>query len=273
MMLALINELLGLPAPAAEHAPLVDNMLEFVHWFMLILFVGWFSFFVYTLIRFHKSRNPKASYKGVKSHLSTHAEVGVVLVEAVLLIGFAIPIWSSRVNEFPKEGAAMVRAYGKQFGWNFWYPGVDNIYGKTSVELISASNPLGLDKTNPAALDDMVIMGNMRTPVGRPVIVEVSSQDVIHNFAMPHMRIAHDALPGSLIPIWFTPTKVGEYEVICGQLCGAGHYSMKAIVTVEPAADYDAWIQAAAPKPPAAVQSSPDKPSVVVAKSKPAATY
>lgn len=261
MFLALINELLGQPEAASRHAPLIDNMLEMAHWLMATLFVGWSIFFTYVLIRFRKARHPKADYHGVKTKLSTHIEVSVVLVEAVLLLGFALPIWSSRVNEFPSEGATMVRAFGQQYLWNFWYPGADQVYGNRKIELISAANPLGLDKSDAAALDDLIITGNMRLPVDRPAIIEVTSKDVIHNFAMPSMRIAHDAIPGSLIPIWFTPNKEGDYEVICGQLCGNGHYSMKAGVTVEPPADFDAWIQAAVPKLPAAAQANDQPPS------------
>lgn len=270
IILGLINEILGQPAAASEHAPLIDNMLEFAHWLMLILFVGWFSFFVITLFKFHKSKNPKASYHGVKTKLSTHVEVSVVIVEAVLLLGFALPIWSTRVNEFPKKGATMVRAYGQQYVWNFWYPGADGVFGPRKNELIGAANQIGLDKSDLSAKDDIVTTGSMRLPVDRPVIIELGSKDVIHNFAMPSMRMAHDAIPGSMIPIWFKPIKEGEYEVICGQLCGSGHYSMKAGVTVEPQADFDAWIQAAVPKLPAAVQVGENSPSTVsVGSSKP----
>ncbi|MEO7934467.1 MAG: hypothetical protein ABIT76_15065 [Chthoniobacterales bacterium] len=271
MFLALINELLGLPQAASEHAPLIDNMLEMAHWLMATLFIGWFTFFTYVLFRFHKSRNPKANYHGVKTKISTHIEVSVVLVEAVLLLGFALPIWSSRVNEFPKKGATMVRVYGQQFAWNFWYPGADGVYGKRDLQLIGAANQLGLDKNDPAAKDDIVTTGTMQLPVNRPVIVEVSSKDVIHNFAMPNMRIAHDAIPGSLVPIWFTPNKEGEYEVICGQLCGSGHYSMKATVTVESQADFDGWIQAAVPKLPVSAQLRSLSPATAsIAPEKPA---
>ncbi|HEX8372659.1 MAG TPA: hypothetical protein VF585_07760 [Chthoniobacterales bacterium] len=255
MFLALINELLGLPPAASEHAPLIDNMLEMAHWLMVTLFVGWFTFFVYVLFRFHKSRNPKASYHGVKTKLSTHIEVSVVLVEAVLLLGFALPIWSARVNEFPKSGATMVRVYGEQFAWNFWYPGVDGVFGRRDLRLITASNPLGLDKSDPSALDDAQVKNSMQVPIDKPVIVEISSKDVIHNFALHEMRIAHDALPGSLIPMWFTPNKLGDYEIICAQLCGSGHYSMKGMFTVAPQEEYDTWIKSFVPKLPATAQA------------------
>src|ERR1044071_8870828 len=99
--LALINELIGQPPNASEHGFQIDHILEFSHWFMGALFVGWSSFFIYVLIRFRKSRQPKADHYGVKSAISTHLEFSVVLIEAVLLVGFAIPLWAKRVNQFP----------------------------------------------------------------------------------------------------------------------------------------------------------------------------
>ncbi len=80
-------------------------------------------------------------------------------------------------------------------------------------------------------------------PVDRPVIIELSSKDVIHNFAFTHMRIAQDAIPGQIIPMWFKPIKTGSYEVVCGQLCGLGHYSMKGTLVVDTPADYQAWLK------------------------------
>jgi cytochrome c oxidase subunit 2 len=80
-------------------------------------------------------------------------------------------------------------------------------------------------------------------PVDRPVIIELSSRDVIHDFFLTDMRIAADAIPGSQIPMWFTPIKTGTYEVICGQLCGLGHYGMKGTLVVDTPADYQAWLK------------------------------
>src|ERR1051325_5143139 len=101
--LALINEFLGQPPNASEHGYQIDHILEFSHWFMGALFLGWSAFFVYVLIRFRKSRQPIANHEGVTSGISTHLEFAVVLIEAVLLLGFAIPLWASRVNRFPEE--------------------------------------------------------------------------------------------------------------------------------------------------------------------------
>ena len=242
--LALINEFLGQPPNASEHGYQIDHILEFSHWFMGALFVGWSLFFIFVLIRFRKGRHPVADHAGVRSGISTHLEFSVVLIEAVLLLGFAIPLWAKRVNEFPPtKDTILVHAVGQQFNWNFHLPGPDGQFGRRDVGFVTNSNPLGLDPNDPAGKDDLVTLGELHVPVDRPVIIELSSKDVIHNFCLPHMRIAADAIPGSLIPMWFKPIKTGTYEVVCGQLCGLGHYGMKGTLVVDTPEDYQAWLK------------------------------
>jgi cytochrome c oxidase subunit II len=242
--LALLNELIGLPPNASEHGYQIDHIIEFSHWFMAALFVGWSVFFVYVLLRFRKSRHPVADHEGVKSGISTHLEFAVVLIEAVLLIGFAVPLWAKRVNQFPEDkDAIIVHAIGQQFNWNFHLPGPDGQFGKREIGLVSNSNPLGLDSRDPAAKDDIQTLSELHVPVDRPVIIELSSKDVIHNFALHPMRIAQDAIPGQIVPMWFKPIKKGSYEVVCGQLCGLGHYSMKGMLVVDSPEDYQAWLK------------------------------
>jgi cytochrome c oxidase subunit 2 len=208
------------------------------------LFVGWSCFFIYVLIRFRRSRHPVADHVGVKSGISTHLEFAVVLIEAVLLLGFAIPLWGRFVNEFPDtKDAILVHAIGQQFNWNFHLPGPDGQFGRRDVSLVSNSNPIGLDPAAEESKDDLVVLGELHVPLNRPVIVEVSSKDVIHNFALPHMRAAQDAIPGSIIPLWFKPIKTGNYEIVCGQLCGLGHYSMKGMLVVDTPEDFQAWLK------------------------------
>lgn len=241
----MLNELAGMYPNASEHGYLIDNMLEFCHWFMLTLFVGWTSFFAFTLFRFHKSRNPKANYHGVKSHFSSHIEFSVVLVESVLLLGFALPLWGRRVNEFPKPDTnpLVIRVVAQQFMWNFHYPGPDGRFGKARADLISTANQLGIDRTDLNAKDDIVMPNQLHLPVNRDVILRISSKDVIHSLSLQSMRIGQDAIPGMEVPIWFKPVKKGTYDVICGQLCGAGHSGMKATMIVESQTDFDSWLK------------------------------
>ena len=266
--LAVINELIGMPPNASEHGYQIDHIIEFSHWFMGALFVGWSAFFIYVLLRFRRSKHPVADHEGVKSGISTHLEFAVVLIEAVLLIGFAIPLWAKRVNSFPEDkDAIIVHAIGQQFNWNFHMPGPDGVFGRRDIGLVTPSNGLGLDPNDPASKDDLVFIGELHVPKDRPVIIELSSKDVIHNFALPHMRSAQDAIPGQIIPMWFKPVKTGTFEVVCGQLCGYGHYSMKGSLVVDEPAEYQAWLKekaelAAPPTAPAPNDRPPGEPPV-----------
>ena len=242
--LAFLNELIGLPPNASEHGYQIDHIIEFSHWFMGGLFVGWSAFFIYVLLRFRRSKHPVADHEGVKSGISTHLEFAVVLIEAVLLIGFAIPLWAKRVNSFPEDkDAIVVHVVGQQFNWNFHMPGPDGVFGRRDVSLVTNSNPMGIDYSDPASKDDITAGGELHVLKDRPVIIELSSKDVIHNFALPHMRIAQDAIPGQIIPMWFKPIKTGTFEIVCGQLCGLGHYSMKGSVVVDEPAEYQTWLK------------------------------
>jgi cytochrome c oxidase subunit 2 len=237
-----LNRLMGMPDNASEHGYTIDHMLEFCHWFMLALAVGWSIFFVYTLIKFRAGKAPKADYYGVRTKASTHVEFTVIIIDVLLLIGFAIPLWARRVTHFPTGNAITIKVVGEQFRWNFHYPGPDGIFGRQDPSYISASNPLGLDSNDPAGKDDIVASNEMHIPLNRDVILEITSKDVIHSVAIQAMRIGQDAIPGSEIPIWFRPVKAGTYEIVCAQLCGAGHYSMKGTIVVDSEADYKSWL-------------------------------
>lgn len=242
--LALINEFLGMPPNASAEGYQVDHIIEFSHWFMGALFVGWWAFFIYCLWRFRQKRNPVANREGVTSGISTHLEFAVVLIDALLLIGFAIPLWAKRVDKVPAEkDAILVHAVGQQFSWNFHLPGPDGTFGRRDIALESSSNPLGIDYTDPAAKDDLTALGELHVPIDRNVIIDISSKDVIHDFDIPAMRMAQDAIPGQVIPIWFKPIKTGNFEIVCAQLCGLGHYGMKGMLVVDTPADYQAWLK------------------------------
>jgi cytochrome c oxidase subunit 2 len=256
-----INKLTGIVPNASEHGTNIDHMLEFCHWFMAVLFVGWSIFFLYTLWRFHEKRNPKANYYGVKSKASAHLEFVVVLLEAVILLGFALPLWGDRVSpeSWPdRDQALRVRAIGEQYGWSFHYPGPDGIFGRQDVRLIGGSNVIGLDPNDPAGADDIVSRNELYLVQYRPTVIEVSSKDVIHSLALHTMRMTQDAIPGSVIPMHFRPVKAGEFEIVCAQLCGGGHYAMKAKSVTVPVAEFESWQKdMLALKAPAATASVP----------------
>src|ERR1043166_621557 len=236
---------LGLPILGSQHGADVDNLILYVHLLMIALFVGWSAYFVYPVWRFRRSRNPKADYVGTTTHASSYIEGAVALVEAVLLIGFAIPLWARSVDKFPDPAKSTVlRVIAQQFAWNARYPGADGKFGSNRLDLIAADNPLGLDKTDPAAKDDVFAAGNeMAVPVGKPVIAHITSLDVIHSFKVVPLRMTQDANPGMSIPVHFVPTITNTYLIQCSQLCGNGHSSMRGVFKVLSQEDFDKWLK------------------------------
>ena len=251
----------GLPSVAAStQGPAIDNIISIVHWLMLILFVGWGAYFIYALIRFRESSNPKADYHGMKSHFSSYIEGAVAVIEVVLLFGFAFPIWASRVNDVPKgPDAVQIRVVAQQFAWNIHYPGDDGVFGKTSVGLVDeAENPIGLDRSDEFAKDDIFTINQLHIPVNTPINISLSSKDVIHSFGLPELRVKQDAIPGMVIPVWFEATMTSKeflkttggtaregqgFEIACAQLCGLGHYRMKGFMTIHDDEGYAAWLE------------------------------
>lgn len=238
-----INEFFGQTSVASQHGGLVDHMLGFVHWFMIALGVGWSIYLCIAFYRFRQTKTRRADYHGVRGHATTHIEIGVVIVEAILLLGFAFPLWSRQADEYPTSTDTIrMRALGEKFLWNFQYPGADGMLSTWSMTNVNgATNATGIDHNDPNSKDDFVSPTTMRLPVGRPVIVDVASKDVIHNLALVPMRAAQDATPGVKAHMWFMPTKTGTWDIICGQLCGPGHAQMKANLEVIEAKDYDEW--------------------------------
>lgn len=243
-MIEWINEIGGMHEVASRHGHVGNHMLALVHWFMAILFIGWSAFLVVILLKFHRRRSPKASYSGVTSHFSTHVEIGVVIVEIFLLLGFAIPLWATRADAQARptgDEVVNLRAVGEQYRWTFHYAGADKMVGLTAHERVSGANSVGLVEEDPNAADDFVSINELVVPVGRPVVIQVTSKDVIHGLAIVPMFSQQDAIPGSEIPMWFVPDKVGEWNIVCAQLCGAGHAQMVAYVKVVSSEDFDKW--------------------------------
>ena len=246
-----MNNLLGLPVLASEHGQDVDNLIIYVHWLMIVLFVGWVAYFAYALFRFHRSRNPKADYVGVKNHASNYIEAAVAIVEGVLLIGVAVPLWAKAVDKFPdKSQSTVMQVVAQQFAWNVRYPGKDAEFGRQEMKLVTEANVFGIDPSDPKGKDDAIGLNEMHVPFVknadgkiRPVIIYLSSKDVIHSFKVIALRITQDAIPGMRIPVWFRPTQEGRFQINCAQLCGIGHSTMAAgFLIIESQEAFDKWL-------------------------------
>lgn len=239
------THILGMPELASKNGQSVDALIVYVHWLMLALFIGWTGYFLYAIWRFQSKRNPKADYQGVKNHMSSYIELIVAAVEAVLLVGVAIPVWAKAVDHFPAaKDSTVIYVMAQQYAWNVRYAGLDGKFGRQDMSYISDTNVFGVDPNDPNGKDDIQTLNDIHVPVNKPVIVYVSSKDVIHSFKVVAMRVCQDAIPGLRIPCWFIPDKIGVYQVNCAQLCGPGHSQMTGgFLTVESQADYDKWIQ------------------------------
>jgi len=238
-----------MPLNASSHGHEIDMIIYLMHILMLVLCVGWSIFFIVCLLKFNKRAHPKADYHGVKSHTSSYIEIVIVVIEVLFLFGMSIPFWGKQVNAYPDRSDVIeVRVNAEQFAWNVHYPGEDGVFGNTSIEFFDKqSNPMGIDPNDPLGKDDFTTINQLHLPIGKPVIVHLTSRDVIHSFGVPLMRVKQDAIPGLSIPTWFTPIKSGTYEIVCSQLCGLGHYRMKGYITVHHQQEFDDWLSINAP--------------------------
>ena len=249
----------GLPLNASIQGEYVDNANVLMHWLMLILFLGWGTFFIVSLIRFRASKNKTADYTGVKSHMSSLLEAAVAIIEIIALFGFSYPVWAYRVNDIPDyRDAENIRVVAQQFAWNIHYPGEDGLFGTTRSDLVDEQdNPIGLDRGSPNASDDFYTINQLHIPVHKTIRIDLPTKDVIHNFKLPELRVSQDAIPGMLIPVHFEATMTSKefletvkgthregmgLEISCAQLCGLGHYRMKGFLTIHDQDGYDSWL-------------------------------
>lgn len=202
---------------------------------LLLAYFGW---------RYQDREGARAAYW----HDNPRLEWGWTLATAVIMFAFlfgALNLWA-KVNRDPPADALLVEVTGQQFAWNVRYPGKDGILGRTNHKIASQENPIGLDKDDPAAVDDILLLNQLYLPQGRPVRVHVRSMDVIHSFFLPNFRVKQDAVPGMTTQIWFTPKQTGDFEIACAEHCGLGHYRMKGQVHIVPEADFDKALTEAA---------------------------
>jgi cytochrome c oxidase subunit II len=152
--------------------------------------------------------------------------------------------WAAVRFTAASPSALTVEVTANQFVFNFRYPGPDGKFGRLDPKLISASsgNPLGVDPADPAGRDDIVVP-TLTVPVNREVQLLIRSQDVIHNFYVRELRLQQDAVPGMEIPIHFTADTIGQYEIVCTQLCGLGHYRMRSFLNVVSDADFQKFLK------------------------------
>jgi cytochrome c oxidase subunit II len=210
---------------------------------MLAIFVLWLGVFAWALVRFRRGVQPEPRRTGAAGMWPALAVGAVVLGDVVILATQALPAWNARMAPPPAGAAPLeVRITAEQFAWDIHYPGPDGVFGRTAAALVSASNPVGIDRDDPAAADDIGLLNILTLPVDRTVVVQLTSRDVVHSFTLNEMRVKQDAVPGMTVRTWFTPTRTGAWDIACSQLCGLGHYRMRGEYHVVTAAEWDLWL-------------------------------
>lgn len=248
----LADKILG--EPASDHGKRVDAMLYITLAVTFVVFVAtqvalfWFAY------RYQEREGQKAYYFPHNNRLELIWTVIPAIVLTVL-VGFGLYYWYEITGEAPAN-SQVVEVTGKQFAWEFRYPGADGELGKKYYREINPAknNPLGQVWSDPANRDDIVASQEMHVAVGRPVKLVIYAKDVIHDVGLPHFRLKMDAVPGQPTTMWFTPLKTTremkekygddfEYEIACDQMCGRGHYSMRGTIVVESPAEYTLWLK------------------------------
>lgn len=240
----------GLPVAASTFAKDIDFGIYVIHAAMILIFVLWGIFFTYLLIRYRRRQGVPAE-TGHGSALKSLIPDFLVLVFEIGLIAFyALPVWS-RIKMHTPDLAHVnqVQIMAEQFAWDVQYPGATGKFGRRDAQFVNSSNPIGLDPNDPAGQDNIVTINELHIPLGKPTLVTLTSKDVVHSFFIPEFRIKQDAVPGMAIPVWFEPTMTGKFELVCAQLCGLAHDTMRADVFVHTPEDYEAWLKQNRPGP------------------------
>ncbi len=231
-----------LPVRASEQAPMVDGILDALFVIGLVFFVAAQVFLAVPLMRRRAAAGPF-----VPPPLTRMPGIGAIIAVLVLVIADATVLALSERDWFrmfspPPADALRIEVVGRQFMWQFRYPGPDGRFGRTNLRFVTSGNPFGMDPDDPANAQNVVTVNEMHVVVGRPVVLQITALDVIHSFNLPNFRLKQDAVPGRPVTVWTTPDRAGTYEITCAQLCGVGHYTMRGIVVVQSPGAFAAWM-------------------------------
>ena len=226
--------------PVASNWGNIDDTIILSFWVTGAVFVAVCLFMAYCVWAYRYRPDRKAEYKPEDKKLEFRLTWITALGVAALLAP-GLVVWNKFITV--PENAMKIEVVAYQWGWNYRLPGADGVLGKTSVGLISDDNPYGLDISDPNSKDDIIVMdADLHLEINQPVKVELRSLDVLHNFYVPQFRAKMDMLPGIITYYWFTPGKKGDYEVLCAEYCGTGHYAMRGRVLVDEEKDYSNWL-------------------------------
>ena len=226
--------------PVASNWGGMDDTIILTFWVTGAVFIAVCLFMAYCTWRYRYQKDRKSEYKPedkkLEFHLTWLTTLGVVVMLAPGLV-----VWHKYVN-VPKE-ALNVEVVAYQWGWKYRLPGEDGILGKTEIKLVSSENPFGLNLDDPNGKDDLLVDdGDLHLQINKPVKFLLRSLDVLHNFYVPQFRGKMDMVPGLVTFYWLTPIRTGDFEVLCAEYCGTGHYAMRGRVFVDEEKKYHQWL-------------------------------
>ena len=233
----------------------IDVLLNFIFWLTLIVFIATQAVLVAYLVKYRRQPGRKALY----SHGNNFLELVWTTIPVLIFLGLAI--YSNRVwadlHSDPPADALQVNISAYQFGWDFRYPGADGKLGAVDVAKVTLENKFGVDPADADGRDDFTAT-ELVVPSGKPIHVLLNARDVIHSFYVPAFRLYQDAVPGRTISwVWFEVERPGNFQLACSQLCGTGHYNMKASIRVLPEKEYDEWVAGKIKAAAEAAQATP----------------
>jgi cytochrome c oxidase subunit 2 len=227
------------PEAATVGAKKIDTLLNFIFYLTAAVFVLTQTVYIYYLVKYRKRPGSKAYY----SHGNNKLEIIWTAIPTAIFLGLVIysnRLWSE-LHSPPPEDSVKVDVVSYQFGWDMRYAGADGQLGKVDVHSYSVDNKFGLVPDD-AAGDDDFSSTELVIPVDKPVHIYLHSRDVIHSFYVPQFRLYQAAVPGRTIAwVWFEPTRTGNFELACSQICGSGHYNMKAPIRVVTQEEFEKW--------------------------------
>lgn len=226
--------------PIASNWGAIDDTISITFWITGFVFVVVNLFIAYCVLRFRHRKGRRAAYEPENKKLEWWL-TAVTTVGVASLLAPGLFVWAKFVD-VPQE-AAVFEAVGQQWHWRFRFPGQDGKLGTSNAKYISDSNPFGLSPDDPNAQDDVLVSGQeVHLPINRPIKAQLRSLDVLHNFAVPQFRAKMDMVPGAVTYIWFTPTRVGKFDLLCNELCGTAHYAMRGKVKIVEEPAFQAWL-------------------------------
>jgi len=235
-----------MPERASRHGAGIDAMLAYLLVTVGGLFLAGYlalAYFIWRGVR-RAEIGPRFATRKTEILLSGALGLGMAVIAEGGVLAIGMPVWQEYFAAATPADAITIDVTAQQFMWNVRYPGPDGRFGRTDPRLVDdSSNPLGLVPDDPAGKDDVVTLNEIAVVVNRPVRIQLRSKDVIHSFFLPNFRVKQDAVPGMTPEVVFVPTRTGEFEIACAELCGLAHYRMRGFFHVLTAEQFENWLR------------------------------